>query len=184
VTGQMTMQDWLTYDEAAERLGVSAEAIRCRAKRQRWRRTRGNDGRARIQLPDDLHDLVTDRATPGRPGELTGQMTAPVTTPVDERLIAALEAHIQTLQAELAHARAETESVRAELTAEREAAREAAAAYRRLTDELIELRKASASPPLPPRPSAPRPRPAPPASDTGDGRRYPVPFRLYPAGRI
>jgi len=133
------MQDWLTYDEAAERLGVSAEAIRCRAKRQRWRRTRGNDGRARIQLPDDLHDHAPDRATPGRPGDLTGQMTTLMTAP-DERLVAALEAHIQTLTADLAHARAE-------LVAEREAAREAAAAYRRLTDELIELQKASAPAP-------------------------------------
>jgi hypothetical protein len=44
--------DWLTYAEAAEQLGSTAEAIRYRAMRGRWPRQRGNDGRARVQLPD------------------------------------------------------------------------------------------------------------------------------------
>jgi len=39
---------WLTYREAAERLGSTAEAIRYRAMRGRWPRQRGNDGRARV----------------------------------------------------------------------------------------------------------------------------------------
>jgi hypothetical protein len=49
---QQTEGGWLTYREAAERLNSTAEAVRYRAIRGRWPRMRGNDGRARIQLPD------------------------------------------------------------------------------------------------------------------------------------
>jgi DNA-directed RNA polymerase specialized sigma24 family protein len=44
-------EEWFTYEEAAERLGVSAESIRQRAIRGRWHRTLGNDGKARVRLP-------------------------------------------------------------------------------------------------------------------------------------
>src|SRR5271157_5664411 len=44
---------WLTYREAAERLGSTAEAVRYRALRGKWPRMRGNDGRARVQVPDE-----------------------------------------------------------------------------------------------------------------------------------
>jgi excisionase family DNA binding protein len=43
--------DWLTYSEAAERLGVSAEAVRQMAIRGHLRRTKG-DGKALVLLPD------------------------------------------------------------------------------------------------------------------------------------
>jgi hypothetical protein len=59
---QQTEGDWLTYREAAERLNSTAEAVRYRAIRGRWPRMRGNDGRARIQLPDQPNPERTARA--------------------------------------------------------------------------------------------------------------------------
>jgi Resolvase, N terminal domain len=41
---------------AAERLGSTAEAVRYRAIRGKWPRRRGNDGRARVQVPDERPD--------------------------------------------------------------------------------------------------------------------------------
>lgn len=44
---------WLTYDELAERLGIERESARTLVKRKRWARQTGNDGKARIGVPDD-----------------------------------------------------------------------------------------------------------------------------------
>jgi hypothetical protein len=46
--------EWLTYREAAKRLGSNIEAVRQRAIRCRWARTIGNDKRARIQIPEGV----------------------------------------------------------------------------------------------------------------------------------
>ena len=46
--------EWLTYREAAKRLGSNIEAVRQRAIRCRWPRIPGNDGRARVQIPEEL----------------------------------------------------------------------------------------------------------------------------------
>ncbi len=48
------MDQWCTYQEAADQLGSTAEAVRVRARRQRWRRQRGNDGRVRVLVPAGL----------------------------------------------------------------------------------------------------------------------------------
>jgi hypothetical protein len=44
---------WLTYEEVAVRLGVTPRAARARAFRARWPKLKGNDGRARVRLPDE-----------------------------------------------------------------------------------------------------------------------------------
>jgi hypothetical protein len=43
--------DWLTCAQAAERLNLTAEAVRLRALRGRWQKTIGKDTRPRISLP-------------------------------------------------------------------------------------------------------------------------------------
>jgi hypothetical protein len=62
--------EWLTYKQAAERIGISAEAIRALARRRGWSRRSPNEigGAARVLLPPGV-----DRRL--RPGESTG-MTA------------------------------------------------------------------------------------------------------------
>jgi hypothetical protein len=56
-------ETWLTYREAGERLGCTAEVVRYRALRGKWPRRRGNDGRARVQLPEDAHSVRTPERT-------------------------------------------------------------------------------------------------------------------------
>lgn len=43
--------EWLTYDEAAERLGIKSDSVRRRAAARKWQRRQGNDGRARVLVP-------------------------------------------------------------------------------------------------------------------------------------
>ena len=58
---------WLTYQEAGDRLGVSAEAARAKAARKRWRRQIGNDGLARIMIPGNLPVTARARGSDDRP---------------------------------------------------------------------------------------------------------------------
>ena len=74
--------EWLTYEEVAVRLGVTNRAARARAFRGRWSKTMGNDGLARVRLPDE-------RPAPAR---------STTVRPTDSALVTALESHIKTLQ--------------------------------------------------------------------------------------
>ena len=65
-TGQgVGVDQWRTYQEAADQLGSTAEAVRVRARRQGWRRQRGNDGRVRVLVPAGLKR----EPAPGQEGE-------------------------------------------------------------------------------------------------------------------
>src|SRR3954451_3526362 len=67
---------WLTYMEAAELLGISPEAVRAIARRQKWPRQSANAvGRAvRILVPADrLRPVATERQA------YSGQWARPVT---------------------------------------------------------------------------------------------------------
>lgn len=146
------MTEWLTYDEMAARLGISAEAVRCRAKRQRWPRTRGNDGKARVQLSDEYFDRARPPGDPRATGGHDRAHDRPVEHPYErpensldsasERLVAALEAHVATLKAELEYARSE-------LAAEREAALTAIRDYQRVANELASMKAGHAVPAAP-----------------------------------
>src|SRR5919199_6734864 len=103
----------MTYEELAAALGRSPEAVRQLAKRKRWRRIIGNDGKARVVVPVEYLDMArppdvprsSDRTTPERPptdrpdadAELTGDART---------LIAMLQARITELGGELKEARA------------------------------------------------------------------------------
>jgi|SRR5208282_2966422 len=140
---------WLTYAEAGDRLGVSPEAVRAKAARKRWRRQIGNDGRAKVWLPDGERaagDLpVTTRARePGEP---------PVTTrsprahhPVAPALVTALESHIKTLQGENEALKERLEARDAELTAERARTEKAIGAFAAIAERLDVLAAERAKP--------------------------------------
>lgn len=123
--------EWLTYKEAAERLNISPEAARQKAIRGRWQRTKGNDGKARVRLPDGWTDAVR---TPNEQAK-----KRPVRTPNErvnaERAISALESHVETLKAELAAERERTGQVREDMERERQRADDALADYKRLAAE-------------------------------------------------
>ena len=115
--------EWFTYRQAAELLSVTTEAVRARAKRGRWQKTLGNDKRTRIRPPEGWNDTVRasgDRALRARV--------------LDERALAnqvirALEAHVETLKAQLAAA---------ELRFERQAAEFAGREARHAADLAVE----------------------------------------------
>jgi hypothetical protein len=86
--------EWLTYAEAAVRLGVTPEAARRRAVRGKWARMPGNDGRARVRVPDDWRPQ-------GAPDVRTKESGL-----AHAQLIKALEAHVETLKEQLAAAEA------------------------------------------------------------------------------
>ncbi len=112
--------EWLTYREAAKRLGSNIEAVRQRAIRCRWPRILGNDKRARIQIPEGLTDPSqegTDRGTPHPQRE--GNERA-YERPLERLFIKALEAHVETLKEQLAAAEARNSQLAADLAAERE----------------------------------------------------------------
>lgn len=78
----------LTYDELAERLGIGRKSAQNMTRRKGWRRTKGNDGKARIEAPlEALPDTpsVEPSAGEARP-------------PQDTPSISALEAQIDGLK--------------------------------------------------------------------------------------
>jgi hypothetical protein len=100
--------EWLTYREAAERIGSTPEAVRYRAMRGKWQRRRGNDGRARIQLPDDPNPVRTPSAQAVR---------TPSAPSANGVLIKALQAHVETLKEQLAAAEARIDKQAEDLVA-------------------------------------------------------------------
>jgi len=117
--------EWLTYQEAAVRLGVTPEAARRRAIRGKWARMPGNDGRTRVRVPDDWrpHGAPSVRPDIQR----------------DAQLIKALEAHVETLKEQLAAAETRAEGLTANLAAERARTEKAIAAFAALAERLDAL---------------------------------------------
>jgi hypothetical protein len=103
----------MTYAEAATRLGVTVEAIRQRAIRNKWARTLGNDKRARVCLPDEPYPTQT-----------------PIVRPTDAALLDALREHIATLKTDIERLTAELAGERAARQADRERHQEQLAAER------------------------------------------------------
>ncbi len=61
--------DWQTYREAGDQLGISAEAVRQRAIRGAWPRRRSNEGHVLVRVPEGVgrtNERPSDtRSTPG-----------------------------------------------------------------------------------------------------------------------
>ena len=130
-------EEWWTYREAAERLGSTAEAVRYRALRGKWPRRRGNDGRARVQIPDEAPFVRTPSAPPVR---------TPSTPRAELALTHALESHIKSLLGEnevlreqLSAAGDREGKLVAELAAEQARMSEAIAAFSDLAQRLDAL---------------------------------------------
>jgi hypothetical protein len=143
---------WLTYREAAERVGSTAEAVRYWALRGKWPRMRGNDGRARAQIPDDAHPVRTPSAHPVRtPSEPRSDPALPhALVETLKGQIADLQAHIETLKGQLAGAEARAEKQAAEhgadLAAERAKTEKAITAFSALAERLDALAAERARP--------------------------------------
>jgi DNA primase len=91
----------LTYDEIAELFGIERESARHLALRKNWRRTKGNDGKARVEVP---LEAVPSESKGGSTPNSTGEDTA--ATPALVRHIERLEAALETAQQRFVEAEA------------------------------------------------------------------------------
>src|SRR3954447_18547802 len=121
VRGCVPMSDQLlTYEELAEALGRSYEAVRALCIRKRWRRTPGNDGKVRVHVPIDVletlrtanvrraHTPLNTECSPSAqaddPDAMSGDARALIT--LLETRVAELQGRITELGAEVKEARA------------------------------------------------------------------------------
>jgi hypothetical protein len=115
----------LSYDELADLLGIERESARHLTFRRRWRRTKGNDGKTRVEVPLEAipapgpaaptgdNPLGITGAAPDTPmGSLTGSETV-------------LTRHIERLEGMLAEAQARLTDVETDRDAARDEARDA-----------------------------------------------------------
>lgn len=72
--------EWLTYDDAAVKLGIKADSVRRRAAARKWPRRQGNDGKARVLVPSgaipDVTPDIQDAITPDNPAPSVVEMQA------------------------------------------------------------------------------------------------------------
>jgi hypothetical protein len=86
----------LTYDEIAERWSITGPSARNLARRRRWARAVGNDGRARISVPIEALPETPSEGTPEAPSEAPPE--APPITPSVEIRLARTEATLDALR--------------------------------------------------------------------------------------
>jgi flagellar biosynthesis/type III secretory pathway protein FliH len=107
----------LTYAEIAEALRITPESANRLARRKRWPRMKGNDGRTRVAVPEEA--LVRPDSPPANPGDSPSD-SPPAASPDNP-----VHAQIARLDRELAHA--QIARMEGELAGMREALAEARA---------------------------------------------------------
>lgn len=129
----------LTYDEIASAFGITRESARQLVIRKRWARKKGNDGKARIEVPEDaLEPVATSDSTPTDTSDDTGDDTSH--SPSDNpSVVTVLTRHIERIESELSEAKAAL----AGMTSERDLERIRAAQVDALTAILEIERKRS-----------------------------------------
>jgi hypothetical protein len=104
----MSDGEWLTYTEAAKRLGTTPDAIRQRVKRGQMQGSRGNDGRPRVwsdARPNGQSLEPSPNKSPNSPNRTESDLSGQVK---------ALEDHIETLKGLLIAEVERTQAARAE----------------------------------------------------------------------
>lgn len=99
---------WMTYDEAAQRLGIKPDSVRRRAAARRWLKRMGNDGRASVGIPRDVIPDITPDPIPDRTGDIT-----PDTSDSGIELASAMT-EIRMLREQMADIRADRDAWRAQ----------------------------------------------------------------------
>lgn len=114
---------WLTYNEAAQKLAIAPASVRQRARRGRWARRMGNDGLAKVDVPDAILSAATSAPTLSATSPAT---SAPAPLDVMRQRIGELEAELATRPT--TETVAQLQSRLTELTGDRDAWREQAQA--------------------------------------------------------
>lgn len=141
-------EQWLTYPALADLWKMSPEAARTRARRGNYQRRVGNDGQAEVLVDTSA---PVRKARPPRAGgqsRTIGSLTAPDTESPSAATVTALEAlqaHVDTLKAEIAKAETRADQFRQERDAERERLADLTSQLLRITADLAEARKPEAA---------------------------------------
>ena len=101
---------WLTYKELGERLGISADGARMKAKRHKWTATTDNEGCIRVCVPATLQ-ANTRTNVPHR--------TAPERSAEQANEIKAMQAHLETLKQQVSDHAVERERLLAQIERQR-----------------------------------------------------------------
>jgi hypothetical protein len=136
----------LTYAELAEALGITPESANRLARRKRWARMKGNDGKTRVAVPEET--LVRPDNPPVSPGD--SPPDSPSDSPPDNNpvhaQIARLEGELVGTREALIEARARADAAEAQsaklsvdLAAERAKTEKAIAEFAALFDRLTAL---------------------------------------------
>lgn len=133
-------REWVTYGQAGERLRITAEAVRAKAIRQRWRRMPGNDGKALVELPAGLAADAESESSPGRSPRVRTPAERPDNKVLTDALAVTREAE-QRLIAELQAEQARTAVQQAEALEQRSRADVAMGLVEGLREALAEARK-------------------------------------------
>jgi len=107
----------LTYAELGELLGITAASANKLARRKRWPRAKGNDGKTRVSVPDESLDRPQDS-----PGD--GPPDCPADVPPDSppNMVHELQARIAVLEVEVGAERRRADAAEADRDAWREQA--------------------------------------------------------------
>ena len=139
ITGAGVDTRSLSYDELADMLGIERESARHLAFRRRWRRTKGNDGKARVDVPlEALPQPGPVTPTGGRPDSPTDSITdTPAGSITGSETV--LSRHIERLEAMLTDAQARLANVEADRDVARGEARDAVRAREAVEAQLAAL---------------------------------------------
>jgi hypothetical protein len=113
-SGRPSGPTWLTYVELGQLLGTTADAARQKAVRGRWRKQRGNDGKARVLVEPEVLEAVQTRPArqPAGDDQAAVQVDA---VQVDVQLVTLLEGQISYLKGLADSERARADRLQEEL---------------------------------------------------------------------
>ena len=149
-------EQWLIYQQIAEKWGMSVDAARTRVRRSRLQRRTSNDGQTEVLV--DLSAPVRRPRKPRSGGQTTSKLGGykPPTESPSETLETALNAileHVVTLKGEIAKAEAlaeqfrqDRDGLRSERDAERERVADLTTQLLRITTDLADTRKVESQP--------------------------------------
>jgi hypothetical protein len=133
----------LTYAELAEVLRITPASANKLARRRRWPRVPGNDGKARVSVPEDALVRRDDPRIAPRSAPRPIPLDVPPVSPPDNNQVHELQALVARLESELAGARGELVGVREALDEARARAGAAEARSSELSADLATARTAT-----------------------------------------
>ena len=113
------MDGWMTYEEAAQRLGIKTASVKRQARARNWPRRLSNDGRAQVQVPADRLTDPPPSSPPVTPPDTFREEAASRIAAAEARADAA-ERRASEIAEERDKWRTMAENLRTDLATERE----------------------------------------------------------------